>query len=65
MLANNNFGANASVAGASIGLDNNDLFANNTAVQAVPGSAFASANNNKFNNNGNNGANPSSIMVIH
>ena len=65
VLANNNFGANASVAGASIGLDNNDLFADNTAVQAVPGSAFASANNNKFNNNGNNGANPSSIMVIH
>jgi len=65
VLANNNFGANASVAGASIGLDNNDLFANNTAVQAVPGSAFASANNNKFNNNGNNGANPSSIMVVH
>ena len=65
MLANNNIGANASVAGASIGLDNNALYANNTAVNAVAGSQFVSAGNNKFDNNGSNGANPSSNMVIH
>jgi len=65
VLASNNFGANASVLGATIGLDNNDLFANNTAVNAVAGSSFNSANNNKFSNNNNNGATPSSFMVVH
>jgi len=65
VLASNNFGANASVLGATIGLDNNDLFANNTAVQAVAGSSFNSANNNKFSTSNNNGATPSSFMVVH
>ena len=58
-------GANALVAGATIGLDNNAFYANNTAVNAVAGSQFVSAGNNKFNSNADNGANPSSSMVIH
>jgi hypothetical protein len=65
MFANNNIGANALVAGASIGLDNNAFYGNNTAVNAVGGSQFVSAGNNKFNSNGNDGATPSSSMVIH
>jgi hypothetical protein len=65
MFANNNIGANALAAGASIGLDNNAFYGNNTAVNAVGGSQFVSAGNNKFNSNGNDGATPSSSMVIH
>jgi hypothetical protein len=64
-MANSSNGASASVSGATIGLDNNDLFANNTAVNAVAGSTFNSANNNKFSNNASNGASVSAFMVVH
>src|SRR5262249_26630196 len=65
LLLNNSVGANASVAGAPIALDNVSLYANNTAVLGAAGSNFVSAQNNKFSGNGNNGALPSANMTIH
>lgn len=65
VLENNNFGANASVAGATVALTNNDLIANNTAVNAVVGSNFVSGNDNRFSGNASDGAAPGAFITIH
>ena len=63
VMSANNVGANASVSGATIALTNSDLFANNTAVGAAPGSNFISGGNNKLSGNVSPGAGPSGTMI--
>jgi hypothetical protein len=55
--------ANATVAGATVALTNNALFANNTAVAGAVGGNFISGQNNKLSGNNSNGSAPSATMT--
>ena len=57
-------GANATVAGAILELNNNSIYFNNTAIGGAVGSQVLTAANNKLSGNASPGANPSGNVTI-